>query len=253
MIELHNITKRFGSQTVLNSLNLRFEAGSVTAVLGPNGSGKTTLMKTILGLVRPDSGEIKLQGETVIRGGNKARNDAADYRKAIGYMPQIARFQENIMARELLAMVRDIREEATNEHVLLRQDELCTLFALAPHLDKPLKTLSGGTRQKVSAVIALMFEPPILMLDEPTAGLDPVSASMLKDLIFQEREAGKTVLLTSHILSEVQELAGTIVFLLEGNCIFQGQSAELLASTGERTLERAIARLLQGSPLERTT
>lgn len=233
MIELRNITKRFGVYTVLNALNLRFEAGSVTAVLGPNGSGKTTLMKTILGLVRPDSGEVVIDGVNVL--------GTAAYRNNVGYMAQTARFQDNLTAREMLTMMRDIREHAT----ATREEELCEMFTILPHLDKPLKTLSGGTRQKVNAVIAFMFNPQILMLDEPTAGLDPVSASAFKDLVFQEREAGKTILLTSHILSEVQELADRIVFLLEGKCIFDGESAELLASTGERTLERAIAQLLK--------
>lgn len=235
MIELRNCTKRFGAHTVLNGINLRFDAGSVTAVLGPNGSGKTTLMKTILGLVRPDSGELFIDGESVL--------GTAHYRNAIGYMPQIARFQDNLTARELIAMIRDIREHLTHS----REEELCALFNLAPYLDKPLKTLSGGTRQKVNAVLAFMFSPQILMLDEPTAGLDPIAASIFKDLVMAERERGRTILLTSHIMSEVHELADTIVFLLEGNVYFQGTPSALLAQTGEATLERAIARLLSNS------
>lgn len=233
MIELRNCTKRFGEHTVLNGINLSFEAGSVTAVLGPNGSGKTTLMKTILGLVKPESGEMFIEGESVLGG--------AEYRNIIGYMPQIARFQDNLTARELIAMIRDIRENPPGS----REEELCAMFDLAPHLGKQLKTLSGGTRQKVNAVLAFMFNPQILMLDEPTAGLDPIAASTFKDLVLSEREAGRTILLTSHIMSEVHELADTIVFLLDGNVYFQGASAELLANTGENTLERAIARLLQ--------
>jgi Cu-processing system ATP-binding protein len=239
MIELQNITKRFGKHTVLNGLNVRFEAGSVTAVLGPNGSGKTTLMKTILGLVRPDSGELLIDGENVL--------GTAEYRREIGYMAQIARFQDNLTAREMIAMMRDIREHDTNNGTNTREAELFERFNVEAHLDKPLKTLSGGTRQKVNAVLAFMFNPNILILDEPTAGLDPVSSSTFKDIVFEEREQGKTILLTSHIMSEVQELADRIVFLLEGNCIFHGESAELLASTGAITLERAIARLLSAS------
>lgn len=239
MIELRNITKFFGKNTVLNGLNVRFEAGSVTAVLGPNGSGKTTLMKTILGLVRPDSGELLIDGENVL--------GTAEYRREIGYMAQIARFQDNLTAREMIAMMRDIREHDTNNGTNTREAELFERFNVEAHLDKPLKNLSGGTRQKVNAVLAFMFNPNILILDEPTAGLDPVSSSTFKDIVFEEREQGRTILLTSHILSEVQELADRIVFLLEGNCIFQGESGELLASTGEITLERAIARLLSAS------
>jgi Cu-processing system ATP-binding protein len=240
MIELQNITKRFGVHTVLNAINLRFEAGFVTAVLGPNGSGKTTLMKTILGLVRPDSGEVVIDGANVL--------GTAEYRNAIGYMAQIARFQDNLTARELIAMMQDIRKNV----VRTRAEELSSIFGIELYLDKPLKTLSGGTRQKVNAVLAFMFNPSIFILDEPSAGLDPIAASTFKDLIFQERKQGKTILLTSHILSEVQELADRIVFLLEGNCIFDGESVELLNSTGERTLERAITRLLNSSRSKRT-
>jgi Cu-processing system ATP-binding protein len=237
MIELRNCEKRFGAHIVLNGINLRFEAGSVTAVLGPNGSGKTTLMKTILGLVRPDKGEVLMDGKAVI---GKNVQQTAQYRNAIGYMPQIARFQDNLTARELIAMIRDLREGTAST----REEELCGRFNLMEHLDKPLKTLSGGTRQKVNAVLAFMFSPQILMLDEPTAGLDPISASIFKDLVMAERESGRTILLTSHIMSEVHELADTIVFLLEGNVYFQGTPSELLAKAGESTLERAIARLL---------
>jgi Cu-processing system ATP-binding protein len=237
MIELRNCEKRFGALTVLNGINLRFEAGSVTAVLGPNGSGKTTLMKTILGLVRPDKGEILIRGESVL--------GTAQYRNIIGYMPQIARFQDNLTARELIQMLCDIREHPPGS----REEELCTLFNLTMYLDKSLKNLSGGTRQKVNAVLAFMFSPQILMLDEPTAGLDPISASIFKDLVMAERESGRTILLTSHIMSEVHELADTIVFLLEGNVYFQGTPSELLAKAGESTLERAIARLLSNSTL----
>ncbi|TAE25166.1 MAG: ABC transporter ATP-binding protein [Candidatus Kapaibacterium sp.] len=239
MIELRNITKRFGAHTVLNGLNLRFDAGSITAVLGPNGSGKTTLMKTILGLVRPDKGEVLFAGENVV--------GTSEYRKGVGYMPQIARFQDNLTARELVQMIRDVRENPS----ATREDELCERFHLTEHLDKPLHTLSGGTRQKVNAVLAFMFQPPILMLDEPTAGLDPISASSFKDVILSERNEGRTIVLTSHIMSEVQELADTIVFLLEGRVVFHGAATELLGRTGEKTLERAIARLLQESSSQR--
>ncbi len=235
MIELRNITKRFGALTVLNGINLRFDAGSITAVLGPNGSGKTTLMKAILGLVRPDKGEVLFAGENVV--------GTSEYRKSLGYMAQIARFQDNLTAREMIAMMRDLRGNPAYS----REQELCECFGLTTHLSKPLRTLSGGTRQKVNAVLTFMFSPTVLLLDESTAGLDPIAAAAFKDLVLQERAEGKTILLTSHILSEVQELADTVVFLLDGNIHFEGGTAELLASTGEATLERAIAQLLQKS------
>jgi Cu-processing system ATP-binding protein len=202
-------------------------------------------MKTIVGLVRPSDGEILLGGCSIIRAnvGTKAgasRQHHAAYRHDIGYMPQIARFQDNMTARELIRLIHQLRDAQSKT----REEELCAMLQLDDHLDKPLKTLSGGTRQKVSAVLACMFRPRLLLLDEPTAGLDPVAASVFKDFLFQERNAGTTIILTSHVMSEVQELAESIVFLLEGRCIFQGKCTELLYQTGQTNLERAIAALL---------
>jgi Cu-processing system ATP-binding protein len=216
---------------VLRGVDLRAEAGRVMALVGPNGAGKTTLIKSVLGLTRPDGGEIRLDGAPV-------RGDA--YRAGVGYMPQIARFPENLCAAELVAMLTELRAG-----VHARDEELVERFALGTHLGKPLRTLSGGTRQKVNAVLAFLFRPSLLVLDEPTAGLDPLSASILKDKILAERAAGRTVLLTSHIMSEVEELADDVAYLVDGRTAFAGPAAELLRRTGQPRLERAVAHLMQ--------
>lgn len=232
MIELQDLTKRFGRLSVLRGLDLAIVPGRVTAIIGPNGAGKTTLIKTILGLTRPDGGRVVVAGHQV-------DGDPA-YRACIGYMPQIARFPENLTGRELLAMLTDLRLTSAAR----RDDELIAAFGLEPELDKPLRTLSGGTRQKVNAVAAFLFDPPILVLDEPTAGLDPVSAGVLKDKIQRTRDAGKTFILTSHIMSELEELADDVAFLLEGQVRFAGPVRVLKQRTGEHRLERAVARLM---------
>jgi Cu-processing system ATP-binding protein len=232
MIEVKGLSKRFGKLQVLDGLDLTFQEGRVTAVLGPNGAGKTTLIKCVLGLVRPDEGTIRVDGEPV--------NGEPEYRRKIGYMPQIARYPENLTARELIRMVRDLRDDPSDVDGTLVED-----LRVGSELDKPFRTLSGGNRQKVSAVLATLFRPEILILDEPTAGLDPISSSVLKDRILAERQAGRTVLLTSHVMSEVEELADTAVYLLDGRIHFHASVPDLLASTGEPTLERAIARKMQ--------
>lgn len=233
MIELTGLTKSFGRLDVLKGLDLRIETGSVTAILGPNGSGKTTLIKSILGLVKPDSGKIFVDGKPI-------DGDVA-YKKLIGYMPQIARFPENLTVNEILNMVKDLRSDAGK-----LDESLFTEFALAKELAKPIRTLSGGTRQKVSAIVAFLFNAPILILDEPTAGLDPLSSSRLKDKILREKANGRTIILTSHVMSEVQELADRLVFLQDGNIFYNGELQSMIHNTGEAQLERAIARMMEG-------
>ena len=231
MIEIKNLKKFFGKSEVLKDINLSIESGKVTAIVGPNGSGKTTLIKSILGLVKPTYGTIVVDGENI--------HNNFVYRNKIGYMPQIARYPENLTANELLSLVKELRSTAD-----AGSSELIKSFKLSDEVEKPFKNLSGGTKQKVSAVIAFAFDPKIYFLDEPTAGLDPVSSSFFKDLVLKEKQNKKTIVLTSHIMSEVQELADEIVFLLEGEIRFKGTIESLLRDQNETKLERAIAELM---------
>ncbi len=231
MIEIKGLKKRFGRLEVLKELNAQILEKKITALVGHNGSGKTTLIKCLLGLDKYDSGEITIKD-------NRLNGDWS-YRSQIGYMPQIARFPENLSSAEIITMVSDLRYGSAT-----RAEELVSYFRLSDELMKPIKTLSGGTRQKVNAIVALMFNPDTLILDEPTAGLDPVSSSLLKDMILAEKEAGKTVIITSHIMSEIQELADTVLYLLDGKIFFDGPVEELIQQTGEMNLERAIAKMM---------
>ena len=232
MIRVHGISKAFGERRVLSGIDLTIRDGCVTAVLGPNGSGKTTLVKMLLGLVHPDEGTIEIGGRQL--------NGDCSYRADIGYMPQAARFPENLTGREIIAMLTDLRGTGA------RQDrELMDEFGLEPELDKPVRVLSGGNRQKVSAAATFLFDPRYVFLDEPTAGLDPIASGALKDKIRRERGRGKTVILTSHVLSEVEQLADDVVVLLDGGVLSAGSLADLRATTQEPTLERAIARLMR--------
>ena len=226
------VSKRFGKVRVLDGVDLAVKSGRVTAILGPNGAGKSTLIKIILGLTRADTGSIALAGMPI------GRNPS--YRARIGYMPQAARFPENLTGREVVAMLRDLRANAVPE-----DDELFESFGLAGEMDKPVRTLSGGTRQKLNAAVAFMFRPSLLIMDEPTAGLDPVASGVLKAKILRARGAGATVILTSHVLSELEELVDDVVLLLEGRVEFEGSLRRLRESTGEARLERAIAKLMR--------
>jgi Cu-processing system ATP-binding protein len=231
MIRVEKLNKRFGKLQVLDDLDLTIGDGRVTAILGPNGAGKTTLIKSILGLVKPDGGEIHV-------GGVRVNGDSA-YRERIGYMPQIPRYPENLTVEEILHMIRDLRGRFDD-----LDDELVSNFDLERQFEKPFKTLSGGNRQRVSAALAFMFRPDLLFLDEPTAGLDPLASSMLKDKILREKENGRTFVLTSHVMAEIEELADVVVYILDGRVYFEESVGALLERTGEPTLERAMARMM---------
>jgi Cu-processing system ATP-binding protein len=231
MIELRGLLKRFGATPALRAIDLAIACSRVTAIVGPNGAGKTTLMKTLLGLTHRDGGRILFDGERI-------GSDPA-YRARIGYMPQIARFPENLTGAELIAFVRDLRGNPAEV-----DDDLIERFQLGDHLGKPLRALSGGTRQKVNAVLAFLFRPDVLVLDEPTSGLDPVSSAILRDKILEVRAAGRTVIVTSHVLSDLDAIADDIVFLSDGQVAFAGPVHDLKLATRQLSLERAIAQVM---------
>lgn len=234
MIRIEHINKRFKKLKALDNISVIFEKGQVVSLIGPNGSGKTTLIKCILGMVKPNSGKIFFKDEYI--------NGGFTYRKDIGYMPQIGRYPDNMKIGQLFSMLKNIRNEseASLDNELIREFDLCSMF------EKPMRTLSGGTRQKVSAAIAFLFNPPVLILDEPTAGLDPLSSEILKEKILREKQKGKLILITSHILSDLDELTTHVMYLQEGKMQFLKNIETLREDTGEIKLGKAIARIMKG-------
>jgi len=232
MIKFENISKSYGTKKVLTNLNLSIPPQKTTALLGPNGSGKSTVIKSVLGLIKPDEGTITVHNQSI--------STSVSYRSLIGYMPQIAHYPDNLSVQELFSMIADIRDSSLNS-----MEELIELFELKEHRTKSMNALSGGTRQKVSAVAALMFDTPILILDEPSVGLDPRMALRFKDYLKKEKAKEKTIILTTHILSEVEELADELIFILEGKIVFQGSTDSLLQQTGKNNFEHAIAFMLE--------
>ncbi len=231
MISVKKLDKKFGKNLVLKNVNLTIEPGKVTAIVGPNGSGKTTLIKSILGLVRPTEGIIEVDGKLV--------GDDYLYRKRIGYMPQMANYPENLTGNEILSLIKSVRNTEK-----VSAGKILSSLKLESQMDKGFKNLSGGTKQKISVLIAFAFDPEIIILDEPTAGLDPVSSSFFKDLVLMEKEKKKTIILTSHLMNEVQELSDEIVFLMEGEIRYKGTINSLLEDKKETRLERAIAEIM---------
>jgi Cu-processing system ATP-binding protein len=231
LIKISDLRKSFGKLAVLKGVSCSFKRGRVVSVLGPNASGKTTLIKSILGMVIPDSGEIFFDGKPVL--------NTVEYKRQIGYMPQISQYPDHMKIGQLFDMMKDIRKTHSG-----LDDSLINIFNLSGMLNKRMYTLSGGTRQKVSAALACLFNPDVLILDEPTAGLDPVAAEHLKDKIQFEKAKGKLVIITSHIMSEVDEIADDIVYLFEGQVKFHRALHDIKQSTGESKLARALTTLL---------
>ena len=236
-IIFQGVGKRYGALWVLRHVECAFHAGEVVMLIGPNASGKTTLVKSLLGLVGPTEGHITVDDQVI-------GTDPA-YRKAIGYMPQISQFPATLTIGQLLEMMADIRELGKDQ----LEDSLVEELGLAAQLDKRLSTLSGGTKQKVSAVLALRSRPSILVMDEPTAGLDPVSSKRVLQRAAAVRNAGGTVLITSHLMEEVESLADRVAYLEDGNLKFLLPVQEILSSTGAKRLSEALPRMLETNAL----
>lgn len=232
MIEIQNLSKRFGKLQVLHDVSLKLNKGECVALIGPNGCGKTTLIKSILGMVVPDSGTILFNQKPI--------NKDVTYRNQIGYMPQIGRYPENMSIGQVIHMIKNIRKSETAE-----DNELMHTYQIESLSAKKMRTLSGGTTQKVSATIAFMFNPDVLILDEPTAGLDPIAAELLKEKIIKEKEKGKLIIITSHLLSELDDLVTHLIFMQEGQVRFHKDTQKIKAETGQTTLSKAITHILK--------
>jgi len=231
MIRLANVTKRYGKLQVLHDVNLDCSSGQCIALIGPNGCGKTTVIKSILGMVIPDSGNIYFQDQSIKNG--------FKYRHHIGYMPQIGHYPQNMTIGQVIEMIRSIRG------VNMFDEDLLNAYRLKEMYHKRMNALSGGTIQKVSASIAFLFNPDVLILDEPTAGLDPLAAEILKEKIIAERQRNKLILITSHLLSELDDLVSQLVFMQEGNIVFHKDIELLKQETGENKVSGVILKSMK--------
>lgn len=233
MIEIKNLTKKFNKFTALNQVNINFNDGHSVALIGPNGCGKTTLIKSILGLNVVEDGDILVNNESV--------KEHYLYRKNIGYMPQIGRYPENMTIAQTIQMIKDTRKVSESE----LDTELLEAFELESIFDKKMRTLSGGTTQKVSAVLAFLFNPGIIILDEPTAGLDPLASEILKNKIIKEKNKGKLIIITSHLLSELDDIVSEIVFMNEGKVIVHQSVEELMTERKTEKISESIISILK--------
>jgi Cu-processing system ATP-binding protein len=233
MIEIQNLTKKFQKFSALNEVNLSFKNGHSIALIGPNGCGKTTMIKCILGLNVVEDGDILVDGKSV--------KEDYKYRENMGYMPQIGRYPENMTIAETIKMIKDTRKNNGDD----LDTELLEAFELENIYDKKMRTLSGGTTQKVSAVLAFIFNPKVIILDEPTAGLDPLATEILKNKIIKEKNKGKLIIITSHLLSELDDIITEIVFMNEGKVVVHQSVEDLKEETNTDKISDGIISILK--------
>lgn len=213
-VELTQLHKQFGHRTAVDSLDLRVEAGSVCGLIGPNGAGKTTTLRMILDIIRPTSGSIRVLGEDPAHGGPALR-------RRIGFIPGELRVDARTTGRRMLNFYAEVSGPVKPGAIDLLAERLNL------DLNRQVRTLSKGNRQKLGIVQAFMHEPPLLVLDEPTSGLDPLIQREFLGLVTDARDRGQTVLLSSHVLSEIQQSADAVAVLSHGRIVAEGNVASL--------------------------
>ncbi len=232
MIEIKNVNKCFGSYKAVNNVTMTMQQGQLVSLIGPNGSGKTTLIKSILGLVNPEQGEILVDQRSI--------KSSYSYRDMIGYMPQMGRFPDHVKVKQLFNLYIQFRN-IPKDNI---DYELFNEFEIPALENKTIRALSGGMRQKVSASLAFLFKPKVLILDEPTAGLDPISAESFKRKIHKEHAKGKLVIITSHVLSDIEDITTHVAYMQDGSLQFFDSYERLKETSGESKLNKAIAYLM---------
>ena len=230
-IAVEGLVKRYGARTVVDGVSLEVAAGELVALLGPNGAGKTTTVETVEGYRRPDGGRVRVLGEDPASGGPALR-------ARVGLMLQDGGFDPRSRPRETVG-------EFARYHADHRDpDELLEIVGLQAAAATPYRRLSGGERQRLSLAVALVGRPEVLLLDEPTAGLDPEARVAVRGIVAEARAGGAAILLTSHDLTDVERLADRIVIIAEGRVVAAGTPSELMARAGTAVrvrFERALA------------
>ena len=241
LIETRNLIKRYGDKVAVNNISFDVYSGEVFGFLGPNGAGKTTTLKMIVGLLQPSSGMVKVAGYDVQTQSRLAK-------ASCGYVPDTPNLYAKLTGRELLRFVGDLYNLDRNQ-AARRIDELLRMFDLANAANDTVDSYSHGMQQKASLAAALMHDPRVLVLDEPTVGLDPKSARLIKDILRQLAERGAAVMLSTHILEIAERMCDRIGIINKGQLVAVGTMDELrtLDKTGQTSLEDIFLSLTGGT------
>jgi len=233
VIQLENVFKTFGTVKAVNDLSFEVGKGEITGFLGANGAGKTTSIKMLLGFIRPDSGRVMINGKNPV---------IPATRKAIGFMPETAYYYPYLKVYELLDLYGGLCG-MTKKEIVPRAKELIVKVGLSGAENRQLKTFSKGMLQRIGIAQALLHNPDVYILDEPFTGLDPLARIQFRDLLLAEKKAGKTILFSSHELSEAELICDNVIILKEGRAVWSGTTAQV-AGDGTQNLERVFLKML---------
>jgi ABC-2 type transport system ATP-binding protein len=240
LIETHNLVKKYGEFVAVKNVSFNVRSGEVFGFLGPNGAGKTTTIKMIVGLLQPTSGVVKVAGYDV-------QSQSMQSKASSGYVPDTPNLYAKLTGRELLRFVGDLYD-IDRQQALRRIDELLRMFDLSEAADETLDSYSHGMQQKASLAAALMHDPKVLVLDEPTVGLDPKSARLIKDILRQMADRGAAVMLSTHILEIAERMCDRIGIINKGELVAVGTMGELRAlGQGQASLEDIFLGLTGGA------
>jgi ABC-2 type transport system ATP-binding protein len=241
LIETRNLVKRYGDKVAVNNVSFDVHAGEIFGFLGPNGAGKTTTIKMIIGLLQPTSGSVKVAGYDI-------QGQSLQAKAASGYVPDTPNLYAKLTGRELLRFVGDLYN-IDRQQVAHRIEELLRMFELTTAADDTIDSYSHGMQQKASLAAALVHDPRVLVLDEPTVGLDPKSARLIKDILRQLAERGAAVMLSTHILEIAERMCDRIGIISKGELVAMGTMEELrnLGRSGETSLEDIFLGLTGGA------
>jgi ABC-2 type transport system ATP-binding protein len=240
LIETSHLVKRYGDKLAVDDVSFEVRAGEIYGFLGPNGAGKTTTIKMIVGLLQPSAGVVKVGGYDVVA-------EPVQAKAACGYVPDEPNLYAKLTGRELLRFVGDLYG-LDKAQMGRRSEELLRLFGLTEAADETTDSYSHGMKQKTSLAAALVHDPKVLILDEPTVGLDPKSARLIKDLLRQMAERGAAVMLSTHILEIAQNMCDRIGIINKGKLVATGTMEELRQlGQGENSLEDIFLGLTGGA------
>lgn len=235
MIETHKLSKTYDTNPALNSLDLKVAQGEIMGFLGPNGAGKTTTVRILTGMMYPSSGTAIVDGFDVVENPLAAK-------QRIGYVPETGALFETLSAREYLDLVAKLYG-VEEEHSDARIEEFLRLFGLLDDQHKRMHEFSKGMKQKVAISAALLSNPSVLLLDEPLDGLDANTALVVKNLLRELADQGRTILFCSHVLEVVERVCSRIVIINKGNVVTEGTAEEINNQTGSDSLEASFASL----------
>ena len=251
VVKIRNLYKSFGDLDVLKGVDLDLYREENLVVLGRSGTGKSVLIKIMVGLLKQDKGTMEVLGQEVSKLNTKALNSL---RLKIGFSFQNSALYDSMTVRENMEfpLVRNIKN-LTKKEITMKIEELLDAVGLPQTINQMPSELSGGQKKRIGVARTLILNPEIMLYDEPTAGLDPIAVEVLKSKIKKERKNGKLILITSHILSDLEELTNRAIYIFEGEVFFSDTIEELKELTGESRFSPAIAKLMEWTLKKKTT